>query len=63
MVLILPSLMRISYFYATGIGILQALISHVKFSNQFSFLHFWGEVFLMFMAFLDTLKIKLQPAS
>jgi hypothetical protein len=55
--------MRISYFYATGIGILQALISHVKFSNQFSFLHFWGEVFLMFMAFLDTLKIKLQPAS
>jgi hypothetical protein len=62
MVLILPSLMRISYFYATGIGILQAL-SHVKFSNQFSFPHFWGEVFLVFMAFLDTLKIKLQPAS
>jgi hypothetical protein len=54
--------MRISYFYATGIGILQAL-SHVKFSNQFSFPHFWGEVFLVFMAFLDTLKIKLQPAS
>ena len=60
-VLIMLSLMCFSYFYATGTGILQALF-HIKLSNQFSLLHFWGEVFLKSLEFLGAWKI-LHPAS